>query len=106
LGTAYHNYIIADDFIIPPSHEMFYSEKVLRLPCYQSNDRKRKVAAQGQSRAQSGLPEDAFVYCCFNGLHKISRFTWARWMSILHQVPNSVLWLLDGPETTKERLKQ
>lgn len=106
LGTAYHNYIIADDFIIPPSHEMFYSEKVLRLPCYQSNDRKRKVSERGQTRAEAGLPENAFVFCCFNGLHKISRFTWARWMSILTQVPTSVIWLLDGPQTTKDRLKQ
>ena len=73
LGTAYHNYIIADDFIIPPSHELFYSEKVVRLPCYQSNDRKRKVSDRSQTRAEAGLPENAFVYCCFNGLHKISR---------------------------------
>ncbi len=41
------------------------TEKVLRLPCYQPNDRKRQVAAC-PTRAEVGLPEDAVVYCCFN----------------------------------------
>src|SRR5262249_32411865 len=35
MGTPYHHYIIADDWIIPPSSELYYSEKVMRLPCYQ-----------------------------------------------------------------------
>lgn len=52
------------------------------------------------------MPENAFVFCCFNAPHKISRFTWKRWMEILNRVPNSVLWLLDGPQTTMERLHQ
>lgn len=47
------------------------------------------------------------VYCCFNGIHKITRFTWARWMKILHEVPGSVLWLLAGTlEPTHTRLKE
>ena len=106
VGTPYHNYIIADDFIIPPAHEIFFSEKVMRVPCYQSNDRKRVISLRQPTRAEAGLPDDAFVFCCFNALHKISRFTWKRWMDILARVPNGVLWLLDGPQTTMERLHQ
>jgi len=34
MASPHHHYIIADDWIIPPSSEMYYSEKVLRLPCY------------------------------------------------------------------------
>ncbi|MDR3448961.1 MAG: glycosyl transferase [Alphaproteobacteria bacterium] len=104
-GSPYHHYIIADDWIIPPEHEIYYSEKVMRLPCYQPNDRKRIIAPQQPTRQSAGLPEDAMVYCCFNGTQKITRFTFERWMTILNRVPNSVLWLLSGSETSQSRLR-
>ena len=71
MGTPYHHYIIADNTIIPPENEIYFSEKVLRLPCYQPNDRKRVVAAQRPSRADVGLPDNAFVFCSLNGSQKI-----------------------------------
>ena len=104
MGTPYHHYIIADDWIIPEGSELYYSEKVLRLPCYQPNDRKRAVAEAIPTRTQAGLPEDATVFCCFNGTHKITRFTFDRWLEILKQVSGSVLWLLDASNETKARL--
>jgi predicted O-linked N-acetylglucosamine transferase (SPINDLY family) len=105
MASPYHQYIIADDYIIPPSHEIYYSEKVLRLDCYQSNDRRRIVADTRPSRAEAGLPEEGFVFCCFNGAQKFTRFTFERWMAILKQVPGSVLWLLSGGAETDERLR-
>jgi predicted O-linked N-acetylglucosamine transferase (SPINDLY family) len=104
MGSPYHHYIVADDWIIPPGSEMYYSENVVRLPCYQSNDRKRIVADTRPTRASVGLPDDAFVFCCFNGTQKISKFTFERWMEILARVPDSVLWLLDASKETKDRL--
>jgi predicted O-linked N-acetylglucosamine transferase (SPINDLY family) len=106
MGSPYHNYIIADDWIIPESHEIYYSEKVKRLPCYQPNNRDRTLSPVKPSRKDAGLPEDAMVYCCFNGSHKIHRFTFERWMRILAQVPGSVLWLLESSETTHKRLQE
>jgi hypothetical protein len=50
------------------------------------------------------LPDGAFVFCCFNGTHKIGRFTFERWLEILKRVPDSVLWLLDTSAETKNRL--
>ncbi len=100
VGSAFHHYIIADPAIIPPGSEAFYSEKVVRLACYQPNDRKRVVAADKPTRADAGLPDDAFVFCCFNGPQKITSFTFGRWMEILKRTAASVLWLLEcGPET-------
>jgi len=106
MGSPYHHYIVADDYVIPRGSERYYSEKVLRLPCYQPNDRKRVIAKQTATRADADLPEDAMVYCCFNGIHKITPFTWRRWMQILAAVPNSVLWLLDGMPPTNKRLRE
>jgi predicted O-linked N-acetylglucosamine transferase (SPINDLY family) len=105
MASPYHHYIVADDWIVPESHEQFYSEKVLRLPCYQPSARQRALSPRRPSRAEAGLPENAMVYCCFNGTHKINRFTFDRWLMILAATPGSVLWLLAGPATTNDRLR-
>lgn len=105
MGSAFHNYIVADDWVIPQDHELYYSERVLRLPCYQPNDKKRAVHAGKPTRESAGLPDDAFVFCCFNAAHKITRFSFERWMQIMQQTPNSVLWLLDYNTETNARLR-
>ncbi|HUO91611.1 MAG TPA: hypothetical protein VMU22_01760 [Rhizomicrobium sp.] len=104
MGTPYHHYMIADDWIVPPDSEMYYAEKVVRLPCYQPNDRKRGIIAEKPTRAQAGLPENAFVFCCFNGTQKFTKFTFDRFVDILIGVPNSVLWLIDASDEAKARL--
>lgn len=106
MGTPYHHYLIADAHVVPPEHEIYHSEKIVRLPCYQPNDRKRLVAPTRPSRADMGLPDDAFVYCCLNGMQKTTARTFQRWMTILGRVPGSVLWLLGGTAETNERLRQ
>jgi predicted O-linked N-acetylglucosamine transferase (SPINDLY family) len=106
MGTPYHHYLIADPHIIPEGYERYYSEKVMRLPCYQPNDRRRTVAARRPARGDEGLPQDAFVYCCLNGMQKLTPSVFNAWMSILNQVPNSVLWLLGGPKDTNARVCQ
>ena len=103
MGTPWHQYIIADDWIIPPDHAAWFSEDVLRLPCYQPNDRKR-VVAEPPTRVDAGLPADAFVFCCFNAAQKLNPHTIHRWAEILRQVPAGVLWLLDGSEDMRRNL--
>jgi predicted O-linked N-acetylglucosamine transferase (SPINDLY family) len=103
MASAHHHYIIADDFIIPPEHEVYFTEKVLRLPCYQPNDRKRHIAPP-KSRADEGLPAQGVVYCCFNMLAKVTPEMFERWLAIIGRVPGSVLWLLGAAEETQGRL--
>jgi predicted O-linked N-acetylglucosamine transferase (SPINDLY family) len=105
MGSPYHHYIIADEWIIPKEYEIYYSEKVMRLPCYQPNDRKRAASERRPTRQETGLPEDAVVFCCFNGPQKITRFMFERWMTILREVPDSVLWLFEGSKLTNQNLK-
>ncbi|WP_431858453.1 tetratricopeptide repeat protein [Azospirillum sp.] len=105
MGSPYHHYIIADDWIVPAGSEIYYSETVLRLPCYQPNDRKRAIAPPVRTRGDFGLPDDAMVYCCFNAVHKITRFTFERWMEILRRVPDSVLWLFEESAASSQRLR-
>jgi predicted O-linked N-acetylglucosamine transferase (SPINDLY family) len=105
MGTPFHNYIIADDFLIPKSDEIYYSEKVVRLPFYQPNDRHRPVAHGTQSREREQLPPNAFVYCCLNGTQKITPTVFSSWLRILKSSPNSVLWLLESTPETMQRLR-
>jgi len=105
MASPYHHYLIADEFIVPESHELYYSEKVLRLPCYQPSLRDRSLAPQRPTRSEVGLPEDTTVFCCFNGAHKLCPATFERWLSILARVPGSVLWLLGSNDPTNERLR-
>ncbi len=105
MGSPFHQYIIADERIIPPGNEIYFSEKVLRLACYLPTDRKQQIPA-APSRADAGLPEDAFVYACLNGMQKITANCFARWMAILSATPDSVLWLRSGNEGAQQRLRQ
>ncbi|WP_337267397.1 O-linked N-acetylglucosamine transferase family protein [Oryzifoliimicrobium ureilyticus] len=103
MASPYHQYMIADEHIVPPESEIYYTEKVLRIACNQPLDRQRTIAAQ-PTRAQAGVPEEAFVYACFNGMQKITDECFARWMTILSATPGSVLWLLSAEEETHQRL--
>jgi len=104
MGSPYHQYLIADTHIIPPENEIYYSEKVLRLACNQPLDRKRKIAKDAVTKADEGLPEHAFVFCCLNGMQKITAGVFSQWMKILREVPDGVLWLLSGGQDVDARL--
>src|SRR5262249_47042929 len=67
LGLDCIDYVIADRIVLPFDVQPFYAEKIVHLPdSYQVNDSKRSMAARTPSRAELGLPEHAFVFCCFN----------------------------------------
>jgi predicted O-linked N-acetylglucosamine transferase (SPINDLY family) len=84
---------VADPTLIPLDSRTFFSEKIIYLPnCYQVNDRKRTISKDHGSRSLHGLPEQGFVYCCFNNSWKILPEQFDIWMEILKRVGNSVLW--------------
>lgn len=93
MGSDCHDYIIGDATISPLAHESYFTEKIIQLPCYQANDDKVTIPETTKTRADVGLPENAFVFCSFNSNYKITPPIFTAWMSILHQVPDSVLWL-------------
>lgn len=107
LGADYIPYIIADRVVLPENLRPFFSEQPVYLPdCYQVNDDEQPIAATGFTRSDAGLPEDAFVYCCFNTPYKIDPTVFKVWMQILRQVPDSVLWLLAGTPRCIDHLRK
>jgi predicted O-linked N-acetylglucosamine transferase (SPINDLY family) len=106
LGAPYFDYIIADATVIPHAEEKHYVEKVVWLPdTYQVTD-DRRVVAETPARAQVGLPENAFVFCCFNNPYKLTPYVFDVWMRILTQVENSVLWLPESNSDAGRNLRR
>lgn len=106
MGAPWIDYVVADWIVAPPGSESEFAEKLLRLPfTYQSNDRKRQIGDK-VTRAQMGLPEDAFVFCNFNQSFKFNRTFFALWMDLLHQRPNAVLWVAQENEWSQAALQR
>ncbi|HKA39088.1 MAG TPA: tetratricopeptide repeat protein [Burkholderiales bacterium] len=107
MGAPCMDYIIADRTVIPADHHSCYAEKVVYLPeCYQVNDSKRRIAPYAPSRAEAGLPEQGFVFCCFNNNHKINPRVFGVWMRLLNEVGGSVLWLLEDNQAAAGNLRR
>jgi predicted O-linked N-acetylglucosamine transferase (SPINDLY family) len=95
-GAPFMDYIIADRTLIPDANKKFFSEKIIYLPhSYQPNDETRIVARDLINREQCGLPENSFIFCCFNNPFKILPTVFEGWMRILRQSLNSLLWLYE-----------
>jgi predicted O-linked N-acetylglucosamine transferase (SPINDLY family) len=94
MGAAYFDYIVADQTVLPPEHAQFYSEKIAWLPnSFMSSDDTRTVAARTPSRSECGLPDNGFVFCCFNQAFKITPDVFRIWTNLLKAIDQSVLWL-------------
>ena len=106
MGAPFIDYLIADHTVIPETHRQHCTEKIAYLPgCYQPNRRNGTLAVVDSSRADCDLPEDRFVFCCFNNNNKITAQTFDRWMNILERVDGSVLWLLQSNRWAPDNLR-
>jgi predicted O-linked N-acetylglucosamine transferase (SPINDLY family) len=108
IGADFLDYVLADETVAPFDRAPFYSERIVHLPdCYQVNDRQRAVAATTPTRHDAGLPDEGFVFCCFNNNYKIRQPVFEVWMRLLAKVPGSVLWLLrDNPAAERNLRKE
>jgi predicted O-linked N-acetylglucosamine transferase (SPINDLY family) len=107
MGAPYIDYILVDDFLVPPDQQPFFMEQLVHLPlCYQVNDSRREIASRTPSRAECGLPEEGFVFCCFNNSYKITPELFDVWMNLLKALPGSVIWLLIGNDFAPANLRR
>ena len=100
MGSNYFDYIVADHTVISSENKYHFSEKIVYMPdTYQSNISEREVSNKTILRHELGLPEEGFIFCCFNNVHKILPPTFESWMRILKSVDESVLWLYANKES-------
>jgi predicted O-linked N-acetylglucosamine transferase (SPINDLY family) len=107
LGGPWYDYIFTDRFSLPEHLRGFYSEQPLYMPhmTYPS-DTTRLPPGPPPSRSACGLPEQGFVFCCFNNAYKILPEVFAIWMRLLAAVPGSVLWLFEANADAKHNLQR
>jgi protein O-GlcNAc transferase len=105
MGCAFMDCIVGDATVIPATDEHLFTERVLRMPhCYLPFDGTR-TAGGDCNRAAVGLPDEGLVFCAFNTPFKITREVFTAWMSLLREVPGSVLWLRAARTGTVDRLR-
>ncbi len=104
-AASFIDYILADTIVIPEEHRAFFTEEVVWLPgSYLVNDNRRRVAEKTPTRAECGLPENAFVYCSFNNAYKIVPSVFDIWLRLLRATSGSVLWLSELNPTVQANL--
>ncbi|HYA05101.1 MAG TPA: tetratricopeptide repeat protein, partial [Xanthobacteraceae bacterium] len=108
MGANYVDYLIADRTLVPPSHQIYYTEKIVYLPhCFMPSDAKgRNISDKPLRRSDFGLPENGFVFCCFNNAYKFNPELFRSWMRIMKAIDDSVLWLSELSETARTNLKK
>jgi protein O-GlcNAc transferase len=105
MAAKFIDYIVADPVIIPEQQRKHYSESVIYMPnSYQPTDNMRKILHTHTTRADFGLPKEAFIFCCFNNNYKISPYEFDIWMRTLSKVPGSVLWLIRSNKWVEQNL--
>lgn len=62
------------------------------------------TAARTATRAEFGLPEDAFVMASFGNIYKLNRELFDRWLAILQKSPEALLWLIEDNSMARNNL--
>ena len=95
-GSQFYDALIADEVVIPREHQIYYTEKIFYLPnSFFPVDTSIAPEKFGSlpTKAAQGLPDQGFIFSCFNNSYKITPQIFDVWMNLLKQVPDSVLWL-------------
>lgn len=110
LGATFMDYILADNVVVPIEQEGFYTEKIARLPhsFFPSSYARQSLESISirPAKQEQGLPEQGFIFACFNNCYKITPDIFDVWMRLLKQVEGSVLWLSKQPATAMRNLQQ
>lgn len=105
-GGSHIDYRLTDAVMTPPDVADRWDEKLVWLPdtCWVCDE--TVAMAARPSRTNCGLPENAFVFCCFNRHFKIEPDIFAVWMRLLHAIPESVLWLIGDSPASMANLRR
>ena len=105
-GASFMDYIIADKIVIPEEARIYYSEKIIYMPCsYMANYQLRDSWDSEGSRVDMGLPEVGFVFASFIKSNRITPAVFESWMNILRAVQGSVLWLKEANDVATLNLR-
>jgi predicted O-linked N-acetylglucosamine transferase (SPINDLY family) len=105
MGASYYDYIIADKVSISEQSKDYCTENIVYLPSCQVNSEQIDFPDFSYDRKYFGIPEDSFVFCCFNQNVKITPDVFDSWTRILEEVKNSLLMLHVDNDTAVKNLR-
>jgi protein O-GlcNAc transferase len=107
MGADFIDYVIGDEIVLPFDQQPYYTEKIVHLPeCYQVNVSQKTIADHKTTRREAGLPENGFVFCCFNRSYKITEPIFDVWVRLLQAIDGSSLWLLRDNKGAEKNLRE
>ena len=107
MPAPFIDYTIVDKVIVPENERNQGNGPLIRLADAFQCGEKFDLPPTLPSRASQSLPETGFVYCAFGNWLKIDEEVFTCWMEILKGVPDSILWLSNGPTSESiTRLRQ
>jgi predicted O-linked N-acetylglucosamine transferase (SPINDLY family) len=107
-GAEWIDYVIADRHVLPYSERRNWCERIIYMPhSYYPNDRSRPIPRppRATGRAEHKLPQEGFIFACFNNTFKISPDVFSLWMQLLGDISGSVLWLYEGNDLAVRYLR-
>ena len=94
MGEKLHDYIIADKVVIPERNYKYYSEKIIFIPnSFFPNSLGNEILESKLTKKEFLLPDNKFIFCCFNNIVKINEGIIDIWSNILQKSGDSILWL-------------
>jgi len=107
MGSQHFDYLLADRCVIPEHQCANYVENIIYLPeTFFAFDSKRPISTHAPTRDEQRLPENAFVFCCFNHSYKLTPQVFDSWARLLRVIDGSVLWLSATNTTAMESLRR
>jgi len=103
-GMPWFDFVIADQYALPEELTQYFTEKPLYVDGSFIPMTRDETPVRDATRAEFGLPENAFVMAAFGNVYKITPEMFATWMEILKEIPRAVLWLIDDNPTTTGNL--
>jgi predicted O-linked N-acetylglucosamine transferase (SPINDLY family) len=100
------DFVIADRYALPEELTPYFTEKPLYVDGSFIPLTQDETPARQATRAEFGLPEDAFVMAAFGNVYKLNEDILKIWVNILAKNTNAVLWLVDDNYSTTEKLKR
>ncbi len=105
-GMPWFDFVIADRYALPEELTPYFTEKPLYVEGSFIPLTRDETPVREATRAEFGLPEDAFVMAAFGNVYKITPEMFATWMKILKEIPRAVLWLIDDNPTTTANIRK
>lgn len=108
-GVDAVDYTLTDAYTTPATDSHNYTEKMAYLPQFYmpghyENAPTLTAKQRRDARVENGLPADGIVFSSMNQPYKWTAQTVQAWMTILHNVPDSVLWLLQADTDISETM--